>query len=130
VYQPQAQRSVSAEQFDRGWPQLLEAVGAAGTADPTIAIAAAAPAVKDPPSSSMRPNVVASPARSDISGRSQRDVMRELVRWFGRDEDRVVMEYAAAEERGEVQRSSRQSGLTSLQYAKALWADAMKKGWL
>jgi hypothetical protein len=31
--------------------------------------------------------------------------MRELVRRFGRDEDRVVREYAAAEERGEVERS-------------------------
>jgi hypothetical protein len=56
--------------------------------------------------------------------------MRELVCRFGRDEDRVVREYAAAEERGEVPRSSRQRGLTSLQYAEALWADAMNKGWL
>lgn len=31
---------------------------------------------------------------------SQREYMRDLVRRFGPDEERVVREYAAAEERG------------------------------
>jgi hypothetical protein len=61
---------------------------------------------------------------------TQRDKMRELVQRFGRDEDRVVREYAAAERRGDVQRTRNVSGLTPEEYARALWADAMKKGWL
>jgi hypothetical protein len=36
--------------------------------------------------------------------RAQRDYMRKLVRRFGPDEERVIREYAAAEERGEVER--------------------------
>jgi hypothetical protein len=65
-----------------------------------------------------------------VSGRSQRDVMRELVRRFGSDEDRVVRKYAAAEERGEVVRSLNERGSSALEYARRLWADGVKKGWL
>lgn len=61
---------------------------------------------------------------------SQRDYMRELVRRFGHDEERVVREYAAAEQRGEVQRKSNSHRITAEQYARALWNDAVKKGWI
>lgn len=61
---------------------------------------------------------------------SQRDYMRELVRRFGPDEERVVREYATAEERGEVERRSNSNGITTEQYARALWIDAIKKGWI
>jgi hypothetical protein len=56
--------------------------------------------------------------------------MRELVRRFGPDEERVVREYAAAEERGEVGRRSNSHRITAEQYARALWNDAVKKGWV
>jgi hypothetical protein len=61
---------------------------------------------------------------------TQRDKMPELVKRFGMAEERVVREYARAERRGEVERSRNISGLTSEEYARALWADAIKKGWL
>lgn len=60
----------------------------------------------------------------------QREYMRELVRRFGPDEERIVREYAAAEARGEVHRKSNSHRLTSEQYARALWNDAVKKGWV
>lgn len=56
--------------------------------------------------------------------------MRELVRRFGPTEERVVREYAAAEERGEVERKSNSHGLSAEQYARALWNDDAKKGWI
>ena len=56
--------------------------------------------------------------------------MRELVRRFGPDEERVVLEYAAAEERGDVERKRNSHGMTPEQYARALWNDAVKKGWI
>lgn len=66
-----------------------------------------------------------------MSGKiSQRDYMRELVKRFGPDEERVVREYAAAEERGEVERKSDSHRITAEQYARALWNDAIKKGWI
>jgi hypothetical protein len=61
---------------------------------------------------------------------SQRDYMRELVRRFGPDKERVVREYDAAEERGEVERKSNSHRITAEQYARALWNDAVKKGWV
>ena len=56
--------------------------------------------------------------------------MRELVRCFGMNEERIVREYAAAEELGAVERKSNSHGITAEQYARALWNDAVKKGWI
>lgn len=56
--------------------------------------------------------------------------MRALVARFGPVEERIVREYAAAEERGEVVRKSNSHGLSAEQYARALWNDAVKKGWI
>lgn len=56
--------------------------------------------------------------------------MRELVKRFGMNEERVVREYAEAEQRGEVDRKSNTHQYTAEQYARALWNDALKKGWI
>lgn len=61
---------------------------------------------------------------------SQRNVLRDLVKRFGADKECVVREYAEAERRGEVRRKSNSHGLTPEQYARALWKDAVKKGWI
>jgi len=60
----------------------------------------------------------------------QRDKLRELAVRHGSDRDSVVKAYAAAERSGEVQRKSNSHKITSLQYANALYNDALKKGWL
>ena len=61
---------------------------------------------------------------------SQRDYMRELVKRFGADEERVIREYAEAEKRGDVERNRNAQNLTAEQYARALWNDSVKKGWI
>jgi len=61
---------------------------------------------------------------------SQRDYMRDLVKRFGVDEERVIREYAEAEKRGDVERNRNAQNLTAEQYAHALWNDAVKKGWI
>ena len=77
-----------------------------------------------------------SPQRGSDSGirrqrwPSQRALMRELVARCGGDMERVIQEYAAAERRGEVERKQNASGLTAEGYARALYADGVKKGWL
>jgi hypothetical protein len=71
-----------------------------------------------------------SPRTSGKRKQSQRDFMRELVMRFGIDEERVVREYAEAEKRGEVERKRNSSNYTAEQYARALWNDAVKKGWI
>ena len=62
--------------------------------------------------------------------KTQRDMMRESYRRYGQDEERVVREYAAAEERGEVERKSNSQDHNSIQYARALWKDGVRKGWI
>lgn len=57
-------------------------------------------------------------------------MMRRLVTRFGRDEDKVVEEYAAAEQRGEVERKSNDYATPPEHYARALWNDGVRKGWL
>jgi hypothetical protein len=61
---------------------------------------------------------------------SQRDVMRELNRRFGGDQDKVVAAYAAAERRGDVQRASNVRDIDPEEYARRLYADGVAKGWL
>jgi hypothetical protein len=56
--------------------------------------------------------------------------MRELVLRYGADTERVIREYAAGEARGEVRRDSNRNGITGDSYARALYADGAKKGWL
>ena len=62
--------------------------------------------------------------------RKQRDVMCELYRQCGADEERVVRAYAAAEQRGEVRRDSNSHNLDAVAYARVLLRDGLQKGWL
>jgi hypothetical protein len=61
---------------------------------------------------------------------TQREYMRMLVNRYGVNEERVVREYADAEERRDVERKSNAPGYTARQYARALWQDGVRKGWL
>lgn len=61
---------------------------------------------------------------------SQRDMMRDIFRRHRGDEEAVVREYAAAETRGEVTRSSNAYDLSPEDYARRLLEDARKKGWI
>jgi hypothetical protein len=60
----------------------------------------------------------------------QREFMRQLVKRFGANAERVIREYANAERNGQVERKSNLSGFTPEQYARALWQDAVKKNWI
>jgi hypothetical protein len=57
-------------------------------------------------------------------------MMISLVAKFGLHEDIVCRQYAAAEKRGEVARKRNKFRLTPDQYARALWRDGERKGWL
>jgi hypothetical protein len=59
----------------------------------------------------------------------QRDVLRNLVFRFGMNEEKVIQECADAERRGEVQRKSNKYDIAPDTYARALWRDAIRKGW-
>ncbi|HRN51916.1 MAG TPA: Swt1 family HEPN domain-containing protein [Gemmatimonadaceae bacterium] len=61
---------------------------------------------------------------------SQREIMARIFVAAGRDEERAIREYAAAELRGEVVRKSNKHGLDAESYARALLNDGLKKGWL
>lgn len=61
---------------------------------------------------------------------SQRDTLRQLVQRFGKNEGRLIQEYAAAEKSGLVRRESNAYNLTPEEYAARLIADARKKGWI
>ena len=65
-----------------------------------------------------------------ITMMNQRDMMRALYRHFGDDEERLVAEYAAAEIRRDVARTSNTRGYTPMQYARALYQDGRRKGWI
>ena len=62
--------------------------------------------------------------------KSQRDMMRTLYQKYGQDEATIVREYASAEKRGEVARKSNTHDYDTLQYARALWRDGIRKGWI
>lgn len=61
---------------------------------------------------------------------TQRDKMRELFRLHQGDKATVIRAYAEAEQAGEVDRVRNASGYGTEQYARALWSDGEKKGWL
>jgi len=77
-----------------------------------------------------RPSHRNSEKREIAMKRNQRDVMRELYRQQGGNEERVVRAYAAAEQRGEVRRDSNTHNVDALGYARALLRDGLRKGWL
>lgn len=59
----------------------------------------------------------------------QRDMLRKLVERYGSDDSILIRAYAAAERRGEVERKSNDKGISAEDYARALIADARRKGW-
>jgi hypothetical protein len=61
---------------------------------------------------------------------TQRDMMRFLWRNYAPNEERVVREYAAREEAGEVARMSNSLAIPPLEYARLLLNDGLRKGWL
>jgi hypothetical protein len=65
-----------------------------------------------------------------IMKRSQRDVMRSLYRKHGNKEEVLVSQYAEAERNGEVERKSNDYHLGAEEYARALYADGVRKGWI
>jgi hypothetical protein len=61
---------------------------------------------------------------------NQRDTMLALIRKHGHDSEKVCSEYSRIEERGEVARKSNQHGITPQNYARGLWKDGIRKGWI
>jgi len=60
----------------------------------------------------------------------QREYMRTLYRKYGNNISRIIQEYATAEIQGKVARFSNRGNLSGEQYAKALYKDGVRKGWL
>jgi hypothetical protein len=60
----------------------------------------------------------------------QRDKMRTLVLKYGLNDDVVCEKYAQAERQGEVERESNENNLSAEEYARALWRDGIRIGWL
>ena len=56
--------------------------------------------------------------------------MRTLVAKHGHDLKIVCREYALAESRGEVTRFRNKNGLKPEEYARDLYRDGVRKGWL
>lgn len=69
-------------------------------------------------------------ARAGGRAPSQRDVMRAIYAQCAGDAERTIRAYAGAEQRGDVQRRSNNTGISAEAYARALFADGQKKGWL
>ena len=61
---------------------------------------------------------------------NQRDLMRRLARQYPNNPDAIISSYADAERAGEVPRRRNIHGRTPKDYAKALYADGVSKGWL
>lgn len=61
---------------------------------------------------------------------TQRETMSRLYAANGCSREAAIEAYAAAERRGELRRRSNKHGLTAVEYARALFADGEKKGWL
>jgi hypothetical protein len=60
----------------------------------------------------------------------QRDKMLSLISQLGSHEDAVCERYAQAEQDGEVERKRNENDLSPEQYARALWQDGIRKGWI
>ena len=61
---------------------------------------------------------------------TQRDKMRELFTKYKGDQEGTVHAYAAAEKNRDVRRASNNYGIDELEYARRLYTDGVKKGWL
>jgi hypothetical protein len=61
---------------------------------------------------------------------TQREKMRQLFHQCSHDEEKTVHAYALAERKGEVTRASNNYEMNDLDYARRLYADGIRKGWL
>ena len=60
----------------------------------------------------------------------QRDMMRSLYQAIGNDEQALISNYADSERSGKVVRGSNSLHLSPEQYARALYLDGIRKGWI
>ena len=61
---------------------------------------------------------------------TQRDMMRRLYRDYGGDRESVIRAYVAAESKGLVDRASDVNDHSPERYARFLWDDGFRKGWI
>ena len=61
---------------------------------------------------------------------SQRELMRRLYREHRGHAEKTIRAFAEAERRGEVRRASNVYNLDALSYARLLFADGRRRGWL
>ena len=110
---------------------------------PTIVPAVVHAARTEPRSAGSRPSATSSasipspadtrrrpPTGNGRRPRTQREVMQELYVAAGYDEALTIERYADAERQGLVSRDRNEHGRSPEWYAKALFADGIKKGWL
>lgn len=117
------EESFSATESARAVDTVRMLGGLIGTAPAPVSPLSQQPTVPQPPTATVpRPSI----GRRE----TQRDVMRRIFIAVGRDHERAIREYAAAERRGEARRKQDTYGISVEQYAKALLADGLKKGWL
>ncbi len=67
---------------------------------------------------------------TDETAPAHRDAMRGYIKEFGPHKFAVCAAYAAAERRGEITRAGAEDRLLPEEYARALWRDGKRKGWL
>jgi len=60
----------------------------------------------------------------------QREYMRLLYKKYGNNKSRIIQEYATAELEGKVVRFSNRGNRSGDQYAKELYREGVKRGWL
>jgi len=61
---------------------------------------------------------------------NQRTYMRQLYKQYGNNESVLVTEYAKAEKNNIVPRKKNTYKISAEQYAKALYQDGIRKGWI
>ena len=60
----------------------------------------------------------------------QRDYMRQLFQKFNKDSSKIINAYAAGEKAGIVERKNNSHNLTSYEYAKKLFSEGSRRGWI
>jgi len=63
-----------------------------------------------------------------VRRKTQREFMKEIATRHGGNRDATIEEYAKKDAAGEIPRKSKR--ISSYDYAVAMWADGMSKGWL
>ena len=61
---------------------------------------------------------------------TQRDIMRRFYRQHRGNPDQTIRAFLVAERYGDVRRASNYSNIDVLTYARVLFADGLRRGWL